>query len=103
MSHTESRSIPECLGLSEQWTDEIITTTSDSYQRFDTISETIEDVGSQVQQENFGTNFPLTEYEKKLLYAGVCIGQIKGKMDMLTNLPEPIQILILSMMSDEGE
>lgn len=97
MTHTESLPISACLGLSEEWTEEITETSKDAWMNHDTVSGTIEAVAKGVQREHFDTSIPLTEYEKKLIFAGVCIGQIKGKIDLIHPLPEPLQAILLHL------
>lgn len=94
MTHTESLPISECLGLESEWVDEITETSKDAWIAHDTVSGTIESVAKDVQREHFGTSVPLTEYEMKLIFAGVCIGQIKGKIDLISGLPEPLQMIV---------
>jgi hypothetical protein len=98
MTHTESLTIPECLGLRREWADEITETCMNAWSAHDTVSGTIEDVAKSVQREHFDTSVPLTEYEMKLIFAGVCIGQTKGKLDLVSKMPEPLKILVASFL-----
>jgi hypothetical protein len=72
--------IAEGLGILEVWADEMHDSITTMFENNDRVSDLILSVGKFVQEESFGeVTAPLSEYEKKLIYAGYIIANKLSK------------------------
>lgn len=67
--------ITEALGLDEKWLEEFTPKATDYWNQNDRISDALQEIASDIKDEEFGCNIQLSSYEKKLILAGFILGR----------------------------
>lgn len=90
-------SITEALKIEEGWLQKTESFLKENYEKFETISEIMEETALFVRAEEFGedVNCQLSTYEKKLVMMGFMLGNMKAK----TSLEEMHHSMMMEMIS----
>ena len=75
--------LSEALDLTEDQFDNLVETAKDSVMSSDLKTDALIKAGVKVKLDTFFSEAPLEEYEKKLLLAGMMIGEALAKMEMM--------------------
>jgi len=75
--------LSEALDLTEDQFDNLAEIAKDSVMSSDLKTEALLKAGAKVKLDTFFSEAPLEEYEKKLLLAGMMIGEALAKMEMM--------------------
>lgn len=75
--------LSEALDLTEDQFDNLVEIAKDSVMSSDLKTDALIKAGVKVKLDTFFSEAPLEEYEKKLLLAGMMIGEALAKMEMM--------------------
>ena len=75
--------LSEAFGFTEDQFDNLVETAKDSVMSSDLKTEALRKAGAKVKLDTFFSEAPLEEYEKKLLLAGMMIGEALVKIEMM--------------------
>lgn len=92
--------ITQGLGIEDAWFDKKVDEVIQIWKKNTLVSEALEEICQEVKNEEFETQIPVTEYEKKLILIGYMVGQassimeserterLKGVLAMMTKMLE---------------
>lgn len=70
---TKEKSITDNLGIDPAWVEKSLKLIEEDVKSTDTVSSSMLKVITRLKDEEFGGEFPATDFEKKLIYAGYVI------------------------------
>lgn len=70
----DSETISQGLGIPNSWFEDKAGRVVEIWKEHDKVSEALEHLAQEIKDEEFETDVPVTEYEKKLMLAGYVIG-----------------------------
>lgn len=74
-------SISRALGITDDWVNDNLEKIGQEFDDAESISDVIENTALRIKSEEFGEGeYTLSEYEKKLLFAGLQIGNVIVQM-----------------------
>lgn len=75
MENTNKETITQGLGIPDSWFDGKVEDITRIWKNNEKVSEALEEMAQEIKNEEFETQIPVTEYEKKLILAGYVCGQ----------------------------
>ena len=87
--------ITQGLGIEDAWFDRKVDEVIKIWKKNTLVSEALEEISQGIKDEEFETQIPVTEYEKKLILIGYMVGQASSIME---NDPEERLKSLLAVM-----
>ncbi len=75
MENTNKETITQGLRIPDSWFDGKVENITRIWKKNEKVSEALEEMAQEIKNEEFETQIPVTEYEKKLILAGYVCGQ----------------------------
>lgn len=98
----EKEPVYEALSLQREWAIINEVNAKETIESSDTVSETLEKMISLIKEDEFGVeSHEISTYEKKLIFAGLQVGNLLLQRQSETVMMETYQSILLKMLKKE--
>lgn len=77
----EKETITQGLGIEDSWFESKVEDVIKSWKTHELVSDALKEIAQDIKDQEFETEIPVTEYEKKLVLAGYMAGQVPGILE----------------------
>jgi hypothetical protein len=96
--------ISQGLGIPNSWFEDKAGRVVEIWKEYDKVSEALEHLAQEIKDEEFETQIPVTDYEKKLILAGYVIGHASSVIQTQESMEKLIgRMRILGLEDDDND
>jgi uncharacterized coiled-coil protein SlyX len=96
--------ISQGLGIPNSWFEDKAGRVVEIWKEYDKVSEALEHLAQEIKDEEFETQIPVTDYEKKLILAGYVIGHASSVIQTQESMEKLIgRMRILGLEEDDND